>query len=200
MGSTAQVRLLRTKWCHGELSFVQFLDSSVRALALQLNCHRAAVWVFEDTATGRRLRCLAMYDTEQARAVRAPAETGPAVADYFRMLKVSGVVHAPDARAHPATEGLLARQNIDGVRSLLGGPLSMNGETYGTVVCTNLRTPCHWRASQLSEMRQTCSLLSLVIADALRDATLTQPAPLTTISPAESFRARPDTEWSALAS
>lgn len=200
MDSTAQIRLLRTQWERGEISFVQFLDGSVRVIAQRMNCHRAAIWVFEDSATGRRLRCLAMYDTAKAKAVRAPAETGSAVAGYFRMLNVSGVLHAPDARTHPGTADLLAHQTIDGVHSLMGGRLSMNGETYGTVVCTNLRMPCHWRAAQSTELRQACSQLSLVIADALRDATLTQPAPLTTLSPSEGLSVRPDNAWSALAS
>jgi hypothetical protein len=74
----------------------------------------------------------------------------------------------------------------------------MNGETYGTVVCTNLSTACHWQTAQLNEMRLTCSQLSLVIGDALRDATLTHPAPLTTLSPAEAFTPRKNITFNVL--
>jgi GAF domain-containing protein len=183
MDSTAHVRRLRAQWAQGEISFFQFLDSSVRVVASALECHRAAVWVFEDTANGRRLRCLAMHDALKGRAVQAPDETGPAVVEYFRALKLLGLLHAHDVRAHPSIAGLFATRHATDVRSLLGGPLSVNGETYGTVVCTQLEAARYWHATQLREMRQTCSQLSLVITEALRDASLTQPAPLTTVSP-----------------
>jgi transcriptional regulator with GAF, ATPase, and Fis domain len=198
MDSTAQVGRLRTQWARGEISFFQFLDASVLAVASAMRCDRTAVWVFEDTESGRRLRCVTMYDAVNTRQVRAPHEHGAAVDEYFRSLRVLGVLHAHDVHSHPATTGLFTAHKAAGVRSLLGGALSVNGETYGTLVCTNVSTDSHWHTTQLNEMRGTCSQLSLVIADALRDATLTQPAPLTTLSPADTFTRRPDTTWSAL--
>ncbi|MGD9835770.1 MAG: hypothetical protein AB7U92_23715, partial [Piscinibacter sp.] len=91
----------------GEIDRDQFFDQLTRAVADLIGCTRCGVWVFVDTAEGRALRCMAMYDRRVDRIVGAAdiynADSGP----YFDTLVREGCVIASVARAHPATHGVL---------------------------------------------------------------------------------------------
>ncbi len=164
----------------GDMPFPTFLHSIVRFASDHVPCTRAALWVFEESAQGRRLRCVAMYDTGRSELVRAPDELGNAVTDYFRSLRLSGHVVAEDVQANPVTSALFAKRGSR-VKSLMGVPLSVNGETFGTLVCTQLGDHRRWTTPELSALRLAGAKLSLSVSNVTRHATLTQPAPLSTL-------------------
>ena len=58
----------------GEIDRDQFFDRLTRAVADQIGCTRCGVWVFVDTAGGRALRCMAMYDRRVDRIVGEPLQ------------------------------------------------------------------------------------------------------------------------------
>jgi len=55
----------------GEIDRDQFFEQLTRAVADLIGCTRAGVWIFLDTAEGRALRCMAMYDRRVDRIVGA---------------------------------------------------------------------------------------------------------------------------------
>ncbi|MES2992318.1 MAG: GAF domain-containing protein [Pseudomonadota bacterium] len=164
----------------GDMPLPPFLLSIVRLTTDHIPCSRAALWVFEESAHGRRLRCIAMHDRGRGESVRVPDEVGGAVTDYFRSLKLSGHIVAEDVQANPITSALFL-QRASSVKSLLGVPLSVNGETFGTLACTQLGDIRRWTASELSALRLASAKLSLSVSNVTRHATLTQPAPLSTL-------------------
>jgi GAF domain-containing protein len=121
-----------------------------------------------------------MHDSGRGVLVRAPDEVGNAVTDYFRLLKRSGYIVAEDVRAQPVTSALFPKAASQ-VKSLLGVPLSVNGETFGTLVCTQLGEHRRWTTSELSALRLAGAKLSLSVSNVTRRAPLTQPAPLSTL-------------------
>lgn len=78
----------------GETDRDQFFDQLTRTVADMIGCTRCGVWVFVDTAEGRALRCMAMYDRRVDRIVGAAdiynADSGP----YFETLVREGCVVA----------------------------------------------------------------------------------------------------------
>lgn len=164
----------------GDMPFPKFLHSIVRLASDHVPCSRAALWVFEESAHGRRLRCIAMHDSGRGELVRAPDEIGNAVTGYFHSLKLSGHVEAEDVQANPVTSALFSKRESP-VKSLLGVPLSVNGETFGTLVCTQVGDHRRWTTPELSTLRLAAAKLSLSLSNATRHATLTQPAPLSTL-------------------
>ncbi len=174
------VRDLCARLERGDMPFPSFLQSIVRLISDHVPCSRAALWVFEESAHGRRLRCIAMHDRGRDEPVRVPDEIGNAVTDYFSLLKRSGHVVADDVQANPVTLALFSKRASQ-VKSLLGVPLSVNGETFGTLVCTQIRDHRRWTTLELSALRLAAAKLSLSVSNVTRHATLTQPAPLSTL-------------------
>jgi GAF domain-containing protein len=177
--AASEVRRLCGRLEHREISFPQFLESCARLIATAIGCSRAGIWVFEHSARGRSLRCLAMHDAVNERFVRVPDETGSSVSAYFRALEVTGCVVADDARTHPATAGFFAEHlQVSGVESLMAVAFSVNGEIYGAFTCTQVGRKREWTRAQLGSLRLMGSKLSLAIANAVRNSTDTQPAAL----------------------
>jgi GAF domain-containing protein len=164
----------------GDLTFPSFLSSTVRQIAGVVECSRCAIWVFEDSSQGRRLRCLAMYDRGSRLLVRAPDETGASVSAYFEALRLDGHIGADHVQSHEATRALFSKRATE-VKSLMGMPLSVNGVTYGTLVCTELGAHRSWTRAELSQFGSVANKVSLTISNATRHATLTQPAPLSAL-------------------
>lgn len=161
----------------GDLTFPSFLSSTVQETARFVQCSRCAIWVFEDSSQGRRLRCLTMYDRGSGRLVRAPDETGAPVSAYFGALRLDSYIGAEHVRFHDATRALFPNRATE-VKSLMGMPLSVNGVTYGTLVCTELGATRSWTRAELSQLGSVANKVSLTISNATRHATLTEPAPL----------------------
>lgn len=124
--------------------------------------------MFVETAEGRVLRCLAMYDAIGDRMALVPDE-GNEVQPYFSALDKTGFVSAVDVGLHPATKGLFAqRLSGNGVRSLLAASCSVNGHLFGALTCTQVGERKEWTAKQLAMLRQIGSPASLALHRASR--------------------------------
>lgn len=163
----------------GEIDRDQFFDQLTRAVADLIGCTRCGVWVFVDTAEGRALRCMAMYDRRIDRIVGAAdiyiADSGP----YFDTLVREGCVVASDARHHPATEGFLDDYLLPlDLHSLLDVCFSINGVPFGTFSCEQAGQPLVWSQRQVQMLRQVGSRASLALLHAATALPGTQPAAL----------------------
>lgn len=163
----------------GEIDRVRFLEDFVRALADLIGCTRAGVWVFLDTADGRALRCLAMYDRRLDRIVGAADMLNAAGGPYFDTLLSDGCVIAPDARTHPATTVFLQEYlaPLD-IHSVLDVCFSVNGVLFGTFSCEQTGTPMAWTHRQVQLLRQIGSRGSLTLLHAANAQIDTEPAAL----------------------
>jgi GAF domain-containing protein len=163
----------------GEIDRDQFFDQLTRAIADMIGCTRCGIWVFVDTAEGRALRCMAMYDRRLDRIVGAAdiynADSGP----YIDTLVREGCVIASEARIHPATAGFLDHylRPLD-LHSLLDVCFSINGVPFGAFSCEQAGAPVQWTQRQASMLRQVGSRASLALLHAATAAPDTQPAAL----------------------
>ncbi len=174
-----EIRRLCAQVEHREIAVPAFLASCARLISAAVTCSRAGIWVFEDAEAGRRLRCLAIYDSTNERLVRVPDETGDGVLAYFHALESTGYVMAHDARTHFATAEFFAEHlESNGVQSLLTVAFSVNGAIYGAFTCTQVGAKREWTRTQLIRLRLIGSKLSLALANATRSATDTQPVDL----------------------
>lgn len=159
----------------GEIDRTQFLETFTREMAELIGCSRAGVWLFADTAAGRSLRCMAMFDRVQDRMVDVTNIEMLGAEPYFEALLRDGCVVAPDARHHPATrlfaEGYLLPLDI---HSLLDVTFSVNGVVFGIFSCEQVGAPAKWTQRQLQWLRQIGSRASLTLlnAAAARDTQL----------------------------
>jgi GAF domain-containing protein len=163
----------------GEIDRNQFFDQLTRTVADLIGCTRCGVWVFVDTAEGRALRCMAMYDRRVDRIVGAAdiynADSGP----YFDTLVREGCVIASDARRHPATAGFLDDYLLPlDLHSLLDVCFSINGVPFGTFSCEQAGQPLVWSQRQVQMLRQVGSRASLALLHAATAMPDTQPAAL----------------------
>jgi len=163
----------------GEIDRVQFLEAFTRTLAALIGCTRAAVWIFMDTAEGRALRCLAMYDREVDAPVGARDMINAAVGPYFDTLLAEGCVIAPDARGHAATKVFLDDYLLPlDIHSVLDVCFSVNGVLFGTFSCEQTRAPMVWTQRQVQLLRRIGSRASLALLHAAATSAETEPAGL----------------------
>ncbi len=161
-----------------EIDRTAFLDDCTRLVSRGIGCSRVGIWVFVDTAAGRVLRCVSMYDRAADRFTRAPDETHDTDA-YFRALREPGYVVAVDARSHEATTGFFAdRLQARGVQSLLAASFSVNGTVYGAFTCTEVDRRADWTPQQLATLRQIAARSSLTLFRRSRFTPTTGPGPL----------------------
>jgi hypothetical protein len=151
----------------GEIDRTRFLETFTREMAELIGCSRAGVWMFIDTAAGRSLRCMAMFDRVQDRMVDVTDIETLGAEPYFEALQRDGCVVAPDARNHPATrpflEGYLLPLDI---HSLLDVTFSVNGVVFGIFSCEQIGAPMKWTQRQLQWLRQIGSRASLTLLNA----------------------------------
>jgi len=163
----------------GEIDRVRFLEQFTEALAAQIGCTRAGVWIFIDTAEGRALRCLAMHDRRYGGMVTATDMLNAAVGPYFDTLLADGCVIASEARTHPTTriffDDYLIPQDI---HSVLDVCFSVNGVLFGTFSCEQSGAPVTWSHRQVQLLRQIGSRASLALLHAATATIDTEPAAL----------------------
>jgi GAF domain-containing protein len=178
-GVMLEVNRLCSRLEHQEIERDEFLDACARLVSSALGCSRAGVWVFIETADGRQLRCLAMYDRAHDRTSTVPDQTDAGGA-YFLALEQTGYVIASDARRHFATSNMFARHlEPHGVHSLLAASFSVNGKLYGAFTCTQVERPVEWTPRQLMLLRQIGSRVSLSLFKVSRFTPDTGLGPLT---------------------
>ena len=172
------VQQLCTQLEHREIKREAFLNEVTRLVTTGLDCSRTSLWSFVDTAQGRVLRCLGMYDGVRDRMVEAPDEISDVEA-YFHALEQAGHVLAADVHNHPAISGAFAgRLESRGVRSLLAVSFSVNGELYGAFTCTAVPQCKEWTTGQLFALRRIASRASLALFNSSRTTGTTDVMPL----------------------
>ena len=178
MAQYLDVQALCGQFDRREISTARFLEECARLLAAAIHCARVGIWLFEDVADGRALRCLSFYDGIQDRMTFVPDETSLQVGAYFEALEQVGHVLANDARTHPATAGFFSdKVSVNGVRSLLAASFSVNGRLFGAFTCTNTRIT-EWSPAQLATLKRMGARVSLALANASRTSQSTLPMPL----------------------
>lgn len=177
--TTHDIQDICSRLDRGEVDRVRFLEEFTEALAAQIGCTRAGVWIFIDTAEGRALRCLAMHDRRYGGMVAASDMVNAAVGAYFDTLLADGCVIASDARNHPTTrifvDDYLLPQDI---HSVLDVCFSVNGVLFGTFSCEQTGMAVTWTQRQLQLLRQIGSRASLALLHAATATIDTEPAAL----------------------
>ena len=148
-------------------------------IAAAIGCSRAGIWLFEDAAEGRLLRCLGIYDRNKDRVTIVPDETSRQVGAYFEALEETGHILANETCSHPATAGFFSEQlSVNGVRSLMASSFSINGCLFGAFTCTQVERPTNWTPLQLVKLKRIGARVSLALANAMRTSQPTLPMPL----------------------
>jgi len=167
MTDVRDIQELCARLDRGEIERGPFLEAFTRALSALIGCTRAGVWVFADTAEGRALRCMAMYDRGVDAMVGATDMLNAAVGPYFDTLLADACVIAPDARNHPATRVFLDDYLLPlDIHSVLDVCFSINGVLVGTFTCEQTGAPVAWTQRQLQLLRQIGSRASLALLHA----------------------------------
>lgn len=162
----------------GEIGTQEFVQRCTRHVAREIGCSRAGIWLFVETAEGRVLQCIGMYDATRDRSVVVPDEGGPQVGAYFDALANDGHVIAVDARTHPATAGFFdAKLSGNDVHSLMAASFGVNGRLFGAYTCTQVGSPMHWTPRQLSLLKEIGARSSLALSGATA-ATLSSTLPI----------------------
>ncbi len=164
----------------GEIDRDAFIQRCTQHVAREIGCSRAGIWLFVETAEGRVLRCLGMYDAIRGRSVQVADESGPQVAAYFDALAHQGHVLAADARTHPATAGFFEQKlRASDVHSLMAASFGLNGKLFGAYTCTQVGQPMAWSRRQLAALKEIGARSSLALCGATTAQVLqTMPTPL----------------------
>ncbi|MEQ1683883.1 MAG: GAF domain-containing protein [Burkholderiaceae bacterium] len=178
MPDYVEVQALCGQFDRREISVGRFLEARTRLIAATIGCARVGIWLFEDVAGGRGLRCLSLYDGIKDRMTVVSDETSLQVSAYFEALEQVGHVLANDARSHPATAGFFSdKVSANGVRSLMAASFSVNGCLFGAFTCTNTRVT-EWSPAQLATLKRMGARVSLALVNASRTSQPTLPMPL----------------------
>lgn len=173
-----QVQALCSQFDRREISATRFLEACTRLIASTIDCARVGIWLFEDVADGRALRCLSFYDAVNDCRPFVPDENSLQVGAYFEALEQVGHVLANDARIHPATAGFFSdKVSAHGVRSLMAASFSVNGCLFGAFTCTNMQIT-DWSPTQLAVLKRIGARVSLALVNASRTSQSTLPMPL----------------------
>jgi len=179
MADQPDLQVISGRLERGEIDSAQYLEQLMRFVAAQIACSRAGLRLFVETAEGRALRCVAMYDTTLDRMVGAPDIVHADDSVYLERLQRDGSVSAPQALTDPLTAGPLREHLIDaGVVSLMDMSFSVNGVLFGTFSCEQLGAPIDWTQRQLQALRKIASRASLSLMHVVNAAVDTAPGAL----------------------
>lgn len=163
----------------GEIDSAQYLEELMRFVASQIGCSRAGLRLFIDTAEGRVLRCVAMFDCARDRMVGAVDILHAEDSLYLDRLQRDGSVSTGQALVDPVTAGPLREYLLDtGVVSLMDMSFSVNGVLFGTFSCEQVDVPIDWSQRQLQALRRTASRASLSLMHVVNAAVDTAPGAL----------------------
>ena len=179
MSSNFDVQSLCGQLDRDEIDLAAFIEACTRAITGAIDCSCAGIWLFEERADAKLLRCLGIYDRDKGRMTLVPDETSAQVGPYFEALETTGHVLAVDANTHPATAGFFGKRvGKNGVRSVLASAFSINGQLFGAFTCTELHEPQHWTPVQLGILKRIGARVSLALAAATQTRGATLPMSL----------------------
>jgi GAF domain-containing protein len=163
----------------GEIDSAQYLEQLMRYVAAQIGCSRAGLRVFVDTADGRALRCVAMYDTGPDRMVAAADILHVDASPYLAQLQRDGSIMSGRARDDAVSAGAL-REYLDaaGVVSLMDMTFSVNGVLFGAFCCEQVGAPIDWTQRQLQTLRKIAARASLTLMHVVTSTIDTAPGAL----------------------
>jgi hypothetical protein len=162
-----------------EIDSSQYLEQLMRFVATQIGCSRAGLRVFVDTADGRALRCVAMYDSSLDRMVSAVDIAQSDQSPYREQLQRDGSVMVSHTASDPVTAGPLREYLASAkVVSLMDMSFSVNGVLFGTFSCEQLGEPVDWTQRQLQSLRKIASRASLTLMHVVTAAVDTAPGAL----------------------
>lgn len=179
MPDPADLQVISGRLERGEIDSAQYLEQLMRFVAVQIGCSRAGLRLFVETAGGRALRCVAMYDTRLDRMVGAADIVHEDDSFYLERLQRDGNVGVSQALADPVTTGALREYlHRTGVASLMDMSFSVNGVLFGTFTCEQLDAPIDWTQRQLQALRKIASRASLTLMHVVNAAVDTAPGAL----------------------
>jgi hypothetical protein len=163
----------------GEIDSAQYLEQLMRFVAAQIGCTRTGLRLFVETAHGRALRCVAMFDSTQDRMIGAADIVHAGTDPYLERLQQDGNVCVGRAATDGVTEGALREYLVaSNVASLMDMSFSVNGVLFGTFTCEQLATPVEWTQRQLQSLRKIASRASLTLMHVVNAAVDTTPGAL----------------------
>jgi len=179
MTDRAELQVISGRLERGEIDGAQYLEELMRFVAAQLGCTRAGLRVFIDTAAGRILRCVAMFDAVQDRMVFAADILHEEHSLYLERLQRDGNVCVSHALADAMVTGELREYlKSSGVRSWMDMSFSVNGSLFGTFVCEQCDRSVEWSQRQLQLLRKIASRASLTLMHVVNASVDTAPGAL----------------------
>lgn len=179
MPEQADLQAISGRLERGEIDSAQYVEQLMRYVAGQIGCTRAGLRLFADTAGGRALRCVAMYDGRHDRMVGAADILQPPANPYLDLLERDGSVSLARAAQDPAAAGPVRDYVLQaGVASLMDMSFSVNGVLFGTFTCEQIGEPVDWNQRQLQALRKIASRASLTLMHLVTAAVDTAPGAL----------------------
>ena len=163
----------------GEIDSAQYLEQLMRFITAQIGCTRAGLRLFVDTAEGRPLRCIAMFDAGLDRMVPAADILHPPAGRYLELLRSDGSVTLTHVSGDPLGTGALDAYLAETrVVSLMDMSFSVNGVLFGAFTCEQVGVPIEWGQRQLQALRKIASRASLTLMHVVNASIDTQPGAL----------------------
>ena len=179
MSEQAALQEISGRLERGEIDSAQYLEQLTRFVAAQIGCSRAGLRVFVDTAQGRALRCIAMYDASLDRMVTAVDVQHAETSTYIDHLQSDGCVTSADALNDPVMCGDVRAYLVPAnIVSVMDMSFSVNGMLFGTFSCEQLDTPVEWSQRQLQALRKIASRASLTLMHVVNASVDTAPGAL----------------------
>ena len=177
MPDHADLQVISGRLERGEIDSAQYLEQLMRFVAQQIDCSRAGLRIFVDTAEGRALRSVAMFDARLDRLVGALDIVHAEGDAYLAQLQRDGSVVV--GRARSDTAGAL-REYVDAtqVGSLMDMSFSVNGVLFGAFSCEQIGAPVEWTQRQLQTLRKIASRASLTLMHVVNASVDTAPGAL----------------------
>jgi hypothetical protein len=181
----------QSEW--GEVDTDTFLRELASTMALELGCSRFGVRLAMDTALGRTLKTVVMYDRSRRDTVHVPDIIGDEVDDYLGLVSRCGGLSAQrladEARLPAIVLDCLGQCDV---RSLLETAISLNGMVYGTFSAESVRVEAAWTPHQLELMRRLAlktapTLVRVMTEELTRPGELWEPGPSYWLAPLRAF-------------
>lgn len=158
-----QIMSLATHLMNGHLSPEAFYQGLTQTIAHSVGCSRASIWKYgsalQDTAI-----CMDLYDSGDGKhhtgAVLHEDDFGP----YFEAMRRDGVIVAPQARSHPATDCFNDLYfEPHGIHSLLDVGIQVGGNAWGLFCCEQVTFEKEWTPAHVDFLRSVGTLCGMAL-------------------------------------